>query len=302
VEPNGYAWWYIDAVSDDGNHALTLIAFVGSVFSPYYASSRRRGKADPYNYCALNVALYGQNSNRWSMTERGRKQLRRAASVLSIGKSEMRWTGSALQVQVDEICAPLPYRVRGTIRLTPNALGELVIPLDTAGRHHWVPYAPCARVEVELSAPSLRWSGNAYFDANFGVEPLEDAFLNWHWSRTTGSAGASVFYEINGRDGTQQALGLRFEPNGDVASIGLPSPVKLAKSGWGISRHTRADAGTNVKIVKTLENAPFYSRTLLETSISGNRALAIHESVELNRFRSRWVQCLLPFRMPRLAL
>ena len=44
VAPGGYRWWYIDAVSDDGLHGLTLIAFVGSVFSPYYAWS---GRADP---------------------------------------------------------------------------------------------------------------------------------------------------------------------------------------------------------------------------------------------------------------
>ena len=38
--------------------ALTLIAFVGSVFSPYYAWARRRGQADAENHCALNLALY----------------------------------------------------------------------------------------------------------------------------------------------------------------------------------------------------------------------------------------------------
>jgi carotenoid 1,2-hydratase len=56
-----------------------------------------------------------------------------------------------------------------------------------------------------------------------------------------------------------------------------------------------------VRIVKTLENAPFYSRTLLDACLLGERRPAIHESLDLNRFRSRWVQCLLPFRMPRIA-
>ncbi|MEO0034874.1 MAG: hydroxyneurosporene dehydrogenase CrtC, partial [Pseudomonadota bacterium] len=41
VPASGYAWWYIDAISDDGRHALTLIFFLGSVFSPYYAWARR---------------------------------------------------------------------------------------------------------------------------------------------------------------------------------------------------------------------------------------------------------------------
>jgi carotenoid 1,2-hydratase len=302
VDPNGYAWWYIDAVSDDGAYALTLIAFIGSVFSPYYSLARRHGQADPYNHCALNVALYGKNSNRWCMTERGRKRLRRAASVLSIGKSEMRWSGNALDVQLDEICAPLPHRVRGKIRLTPHTLSELVVPLDAAARHHWVPYAPCSKVEVELSSPALRWCGNAYFDANFGVEPLEEAFASWHWSRTSRPESSTVCYQTNDREGAGKTLGLRFSPNGSVAEIELPPLAELPNSSWGISRRTRADPGTGVRIVKTLENAPFYTRTLLETSLLGIRALAIHESLDLNRFRSRWVQCLLPFRMPRIAL
>ena len=32
-------------MSDDGQHGITLIAFVGSVFSPYYAWARGRGQA-----------------------------------------------------------------------------------------------------------------------------------------------------------------------------------------------------------------------------------------------------------------
>jgi carotenoid 1,2-hydratase len=35
VAPGGYAWWYLDALSDDGRHGLVVIAFIGSVFSPY---------------------------------------------------------------------------------------------------------------------------------------------------------------------------------------------------------------------------------------------------------------------------
>ena len=42
VAPGGYRWWYIDAFSDDGQHGLTIIAFIGSVFSPYYKLERAR--------------------------------------------------------------------------------------------------------------------------------------------------------------------------------------------------------------------------------------------------------------------
>ena len=47
VPPGGYAWWYLDAFSNDGRHGLTVIAFIGSVFSPFYFRARRANPAAP---------------------------------------------------------------------------------------------------------------------------------------------------------------------------------------------------------------------------------------------------------------
>lgn len=85
IPHNGYAWWYIDAISDDGREGLTIIAFIGSVFSPYYAFARRRGPADPLDHCAINVALYHEAGKRWTMTERGRGRVARNANSFLIG-------------------------------------------------------------------------------------------------------------------------------------------------------------------------------------------------------------------------
>ena len=150
VPPGGYLWWYIDALSDDGTHGLTVIAFVGSVFSPYYAWARRRGNADPFNHCALNVALYGPRAGRWSMTERAAAAVARARSSLAIGRSTLNWDGTALQVSIDEVCAPIPTRLRGTLRLTPSVLGDSTFMLDESGLHQWTTlctlFAPRAAV------------------------------------------------------------------------------------------------------------------------------------------------------------
>ena len=93
VPPSGYLWWYVDAISDDGEYGLSIIAFVGSVFSPYYALARSRtgGLADPENHCALNVALYGKGGKRWTMTERGRTHTTRNAQHFQIGPSSLHW-------------------------------------------------------------------------------------------------------------------------------------------------------------------------------------------------------------------
>jgi len=301
VAPGGYAWWYVDALSDDGTRGLTLIVFIGSVFSPYYAWARRRGRRDPLNHSAFNVALYAARGGRWAMTERGAAQVHRQPSELSIGPSAMRLTGNALEIAVDEICAPLPRRLRGSIRVLPSALGAQSFMLDDAGLHRWTPYAPCARVEVKFTEPAVEWSGVGYFDSNTGDEPLEDAFESWTWSRASLPDRTVVLYDVKSRRTAEHTLALEFAPDGTARPIEVPPAFTLPPTGWRLKRETRADSGQIAHVVQTLEDAPFYSRSLLDTSLLGVRAPAIHESLSLTRFSSPWVQWMLPFRMPRIT-
>jgi carotenoid 1,2-hydratase len=41
---------------------------------------------------------------------------------------------------------------------------------------------------------------------------------------------------------------------------------------------------------------------MIATRLLGEPVNAMHESLSLDRFRKRWVQSLLRFRMPRVAL
>lgn len=299
VMPEGYLWWYVDALSDDGRHGITIIAQVGSCFSPYYAKARRRGDSDPLNHNSLNVALYGE-CKRWSMTERGRSALRRDASSLEIGPSSLYWDGNSLTIRIDEVTAPLPSRIRGTVRVYPGALAGTPYHLDHAGRHCWAPIAPRAHVEVDLDRPSLHWSGGGYLDSNWGVEPLEMAFRRWEWSRAMLSdGGAAILYDVTQRDGHKPPLGLRFTSGGEVETFEAPPHVSLPNTGWLMRRGTRVDPQKIARVTETLEDTPFYSRSVLETHLLGERVTAMHESVCLDRFSSRVVQAMLPFRIPR---
>jgi carotenoid 1,2-hydratase len=287
-------------LSDDGCSGLSLIAFVGSVFSPYYAWARRRNpRAEPLNHCAFNIGLYGTGGDRWAMTERGAGAVRRDATRLEIGPSSMRFTGAALEISLDEICAPLPRRVRGSIRLIPSALCERSFALDGAGRHSWSPYAPCARVEVALENPARRWHGAGYLDSNTGDEPLDRAFESWDWSRAALPDGTAVLYDVMRRGKVAHSLALKFDANGAVHEFDPPPRVDLGATAWGLPRYTRADLPSGARVARKLEDGPFYSRSLLNTRLLGADTYAVHESLSLDRFRSRWVQCLLPFRMPR---
>ena len=145
MAPHSYRWWYVDGLSTDGQHGITLIAFLGSVFSPYYAWDRRFGRADPLNHCSINVALYGASGGRWAMTERGRRRVARDAASLAIGPSSVDWDGTTLTIRVDEWTAPWPSRLRGTVRVKPAAITDQAFVLDLAGRHLWRPVAPCSR-------------------------------------------------------------------------------------------------------------------------------------------------------------
>jgi carotenoid 1,2-hydratase len=299
VPDGGYAWWYLDALSDDGAHAITVIAFIGSVFSPYYAWARRRGAADPLRHCALNVALYGGRGSRWAMTERGAAAVRRDAGSLRIGPSSLAWDGSGLTVQIDEIAVPLPRRIRGRVRLFPAAVEQRVFALDTAGRHLWRPIAPCARVEVSLDRPRLAWSGAAYLDTNMGDRAPQHDFLHWDWNRASVPGGTAIHYDVTRRDQDRLALAMRYDEGGGVTDLDPPAAQHLPPTRWRIARSVRAEDEAPPAVIATLEDTPFYARSIVAARLLGGPVTAMHESLSLERIRAPWVQAMLPFRMPR---
>ena len=296
VPDGGYAWWYVDALSDDGLHGITLIAFIGSVFSPYYAWDRRRGRPDPTRHCALNVALYGR-AKRWAMTERGSASLRQSTGGLAIGPSSVVWDGTALTFTITERTAPFAGHIAGTVTVRPRALTGRHFALDAAGLHRWAPMAPRCDVDVALRRPDLRWSGAGYCDRNFGATPLENSFTGWAWSRATLGEDTVVFYDVDPLHGSTPGLSLRIGRDGAMNEYPQPPPAPLPRSRWGMARLTRSHGAASVQ--KTLEDTPFYARSLVTQTLSGAPAVAVHESLSLTRFRTPWVQAMLPFRMPR---
>ena len=304
IPQDGYAWWYADAFSDDGLHGLTMIAMLGSVFSPYYRRARSKGLGDPFNFCGLNVALYGAAGKRWALTERGRSDLSIESGRLAIGPSSLVWDGTSLTIDVREITVPIPSRLRGTIRLFPSATTAETFVLSGNGNHRWQPIAPFSRVELEFSKPALTWSGHGYFDWNSGDSPLENTFVGWDWSRASTAQGTTILYDGVRRQEDGFHLALKIDPDGTARHIEAPPAVKLASTPvWRIRRGTRNDAagGAPAAVIKTLEDTPFYARSIIQSQIGGDPVRAMHESLSLDRFINPVVQCMLPFRMPRAA-
>jgi len=297
VPERGYAWWYIDALSDDGRHGITVIVFLGTVFSPWYAWARRGGGGDPLNHCCVHVALYGAPGG-WAMTDRRRGALQRDADTLRIGPSGVVWDGDSLTIEIDEIGAPLPRRLVGTVRVRPDAVSTRSFVLDAAGRHQWQPIAARARAEVRFERPGLSWSGPAYFDSNRGAAPLEQDFVFWDWCRAPLPDATAVLYDTHRRDGTRQALALRVARDGSVEDAALPPEASLPRGFWGVARPTRSENG-RASLVRSLVDAPFYTRSEIRTRLLGQDAVAVHESLSLDRFAMLPVQIMLPLKVPR---
>jgi carotenoid 1,2-hydratase len=300
VAPDGYAWWYLDALDSDGRFGLAIIGFVGSVFSPYYAMARRRGDADPLNHCAINVGLYLPDRTVWTMTERPRGSVARSANELVVGPSALQWDGDRLRIDIEELTVPLPSRVRGTILVRPTFICERDFALEPDGVHRWRPIMPLADVEVSFERPALRWRGTGYLDTNFGDAPVERAFSSWQWTRAHLPGGiTAVDYHAHPRAGPETMLNVRLQRDAIVLSDEVRPRSALATTAWGMRREVAADPGTLSRVQRTVESGPFYARSLLGMTLDGNPVHAMHETLSLDRFAARWVQAMLPFRMPR---
>ena len=231
------------------------------------------------------------------MTDRGTAALHQSKDTLAIGPSRMHWTGRELVIDVDEVSSPpLISAVKGRITLTPAAVTGVEQALHP--RHQWRPFAPIARIDVDLTQ-GHRWQGHGYFDANFGTTALERDFDFWTWGRFPMEDRALCLYDATWRDGTQRDFALEVTPSGEAREVTAPPRTPFARTAWRVRRETRADAGVTPRQVLPMLDAPFYSRSLVETRLMGEVTQGVHEALDLTRFRNPLVKPMLAFRVPR---
>jgi carotenoid 1,2-hydratase len=303
VDPGGYLWWYIDGTSEDGNNAISIIIFVGSVFSPYYALEKKLNskEANPNNHCSFNVGIYNKKNKVWTMTEYGEKHISRNDTSYSVGNSQIEWKNNSVFLNIDEVSTPFPKRVKGTVKLVSEKYFLYSTWLDDAKKHRWGPIAPSSKIEVDFPDLGINWNGHGYMDSNEGDEALEVPFLGWNWARTSLEDGSAlVFYDVKQKVGRERVLPLRFFPNGEIKRIPPPPREDLPDTAWFMSRFMRAEPARPAHIIRSLEDTPFYSRCLLSAGLLGDRHLILHETLNLKRFSSFITKMMLPWRMPRI--
>lgn len=236
------------------------------------------------------------------MTERGARHVQRDARNFVVGPSSLRWDGQSLVFDLHELGVPLPQRVDGTVRVWPQALSNFNAPLDSGGRHRWGPIAPCSRVEVQLDRPALRWQGHGYLDSNEGDEPIDRPFTEWDWSRGLLADGSTaVIYDVRQKDGSERLITQLFHPDGRSEPFEAPARTALPGTAWRIGRSMRSEAGAAPRVLQTLEDTPFYVRSVLRSRLFGQELTSVHETLNVPRLVSLPVRLMLPWRMPRRA-
>jgi carotenoid 1,2-hydratase len=286
-------------VSDDGAYAIVVIALVGNPFSPFYARARASGASPAaFDYAAMNVAIYGPRGSFFALTERTVRPGGAEADAITIGDNRMRWDAGSLVVELSDRTSPWGSPLRGTVRLHPEGQSSPARSLDAAGEHLWWPVAPSSSIEVTLTEPDVRFRGHGYHDANAGDVPLEQSFARWRWARTRLDAGTSaMMYDTVDVDGADRHLAIAVDRDGLARPIDMPDERALPRTLWGLRRTTRSTGA--VRVVRELEDTPFYARAVLSTELEGRERITMHEELSCDRLRSAWVRFLLGFRMAR---
>jgi len=185
----------------------------------------------------------------------------------------------------------------------PGAIGPqrcFSAALDAGGAHRWGPIAPGARIEVTLDQPALRWQGEAYLDSNEGDEPIDRPFTSWDWSRAALPGGdTAVIYDVRPKQGAARLITQRFRADGQSEAFEPPPRQVLPRTRWQIDRHLRSEPGEPARVQQTLEDTPFYTRSLLDSTLFGQRVQSVHETLSIPRLVSPVIRLMLPCRMPR---
>lgn len=287
--PGAYEWWYFDAVSEDGEWALSCIWFLGNPFSPYYRQAARGLPADPYAHNAFFFALYRHGHlHAYHFTRFPLSQVFAAESgplCLKFGPNTVSMpNGGEWRLRLaDENGNGRTLAASLTFTGPPLSGGpDEDSPPD--GDHSWLPTAPFCRVSGQITlreehnpgTETLHLAGTGYHDHNWGRLPFDAAIRDWSWARAALPRERSVIlYHVRPRRGLPVSHLLLFDA-GRLLHHDAQADVRLEKPVWNgfgtryPSRLTAGGAGLHVvfQLGSRLDSSPFYIRALCGAALT----------------------------------
>ena len=291
--PGAYEWWYFDALSDDGEHALACVWFLGNPFSPYYRRAALGRPADPFRHNALFFALYRRgrlHAYHFTRFPTGEVQAGGRPLCLAFGPNRLTQGGpgdwrlaladeNANRRRMDAaltFSAPAPAAPEATA-----AAGA-----DPDADHCWLPAAPWCRVggAVRLreahnpGAETVRFSGVGYHDHNWGRLPFAKGIRDWYWARAA-LAGERVviLYHVRPQRGGEVGSHFLLFERGRLTRHDPAPQVRLSRpavNAFGTVYATRmnvesGDWSARFEFRARLDSAPFYIRALCAATLTG---------------------------------
>lgn len=288
--PGGFAWWYADLVTPDGD-GLVLIWSYGLPFLPGYADASRRGAPQlPAERPSVNLVAYsGGVPTVYLLQEYPGDAAPRPdpPGVQRIGGCRFARSVAEGRCTLDaEIDCPVPgtdarltghVRVRGVAR-APDAAGSR----SAGSTHLWTPMTGPAEGDAVLRVGGrevARVSGRAYHDRNGGSVPLHALGIGrWMWGRFPLEGREAVYYllwprgggapeclgvVVGGDGGTERVAGLEVELGPERRSYaGLRWPERIVL-------HARGRPWLEVRHRALADVGPFYLRLLSEGAVPG---------------------------------
>ena len=299
LDANGaYEWWYVDALSPDGEWGVVVILFRGMPMSPTYLQEIDNQTGRPADHCGYAVSVYHRTS-------------RVGFAFREVDASTFSAPGQVFEVDTAHPAVPQSIHVRVEVDSSP-----LQDTGTASGDHGWVLVAPRVRSSVSLSLAEngvtmvkAAWEGLAYRDHNYGTRPLQADFGDWFWGRVHTDDRTLVY--LAAPDAARPFLlcgevvddGSSVAPWSDVqirveqvrpSIMGLMAGRRITLTGTDPRGRTARLHCHNRHVV---EDGPFYQRYLSEWSLDGaDLGRGTSEYMLASRLGARWIRPFL--RLP----
>lgn len=303
--PGGFAWWYADLVTEEGD-GVVLIWSYGLPFLPGYADAARRGRAQrPLDRPSANVVVYRRGVPVFYLLQEypAAGEPESLETEQWIGRSRFaRWVAEGRFTLEAELDCALPgtrARLRGTVRVEGTARGAG----DDAGSladapHVWTPLSGPAWGTAELDVggrPVPRLRGRAYHDRNGGRVPLHELGIGrWAWGRVPLADRERIYYLLWPRtespppfrrpkdaETAPLCLGVDVWADGRTERVVLSAEMAPGGRGMGgvrwparIVLRAEGRPWLEVRHRRVADDGPFYLRLLSEGRAPGGETAA----------------------------
>ncbi|HUF03068.1 MAG TPA: hypothetical protein VMM38_02725 [Aridibacter sp.] len=307
--PEGYEWWYFDALSDSERESIVVIFLDNFIFSPRYNALNRRPERnglEPRSESFPAVAFFfyrdgkplyrcinefpaenfsadpewphceiGSSSFRFEQTPYGERYLVDVKAPMRRGKTlraRFEWLSVESDLLPDAEAAGSGH-FWNLVSSRSDVTGKIEI-LDSGGK--------CAE-EVDFR-------GTGYHDHNRDSRWLPDAVSEWTWGRVHFTDSTAVFYDYHGTDPSENVSSLliasenglerkpaEFEARAtrrDLFGLKYPSRFRIT---------TEDGLRLSVNDVSVIDSSFFYTRFLFDAALEAGDG-ALRQSCGMGEF------------------